>query len=272
MLELTRIERAKLMMADPMWVSQDVKDLIESAALSWQPEALKVDDVFPNLYGFVLFPEPFVVRDVHNKRLAFRAIAWEPIGPDGWIAYDAYDERVHPRDATGVMLSAYSHIDDDDDYPLVASTGVERSELPVMSLCYVTPWSFNGQTPIDMSESGLLDFCKITQVMWRMAQQQVTVHEGNRLPRPERRRAERTGLQSDVVVVRLRHAKLEPEHGSGEPNEVEWSCRWMVKGHWRNQYYPSIKDHRQVWINSHVKGPEDAPLVLKPMRAYEFDR
>lgn len=47
---------------------------------------------------------------------------------------------------------------------------------------------------------------------------------------------------------------------------IEWSHKWLVCGHHRNQYYPSTQEHKLVWISPYVKGPEDKPL--KP-RAYK---
>lgn len=41
----------------------------------------------------------------------------------------------------------------------------------------------------------------------------------------------------------------------------EWRHRWVVRGHWRNHWYPSLKDHRPVWISPYLKGPADAPLL-----------
>jgi hypothetical protein len=45
----------------------------------------------------------------------------------------------------------------------------------------------------------------------------------------------------------------------------------MVRGHWRNQWYPSLNAHRQRWISPYVKGPEDEELVLKD-RVWVWDR
>ncbi len=48
-------------------------------------------------------------------------------------------------------------------------------------------------------------------------------------------------------------------------------CEDSNKGHKPDQWYPSIQDHRQIWIHPYVKGPEGAPFVVKP-RAWEFTR
>jgi hypothetical protein len=44
-----------------------------------------------------------------------------------------------------------------------------------------------------------------------------------------------------------------------------------VRGHWRQQWYPSIQDHRPVWIAPHRKGPEDAPM-LGGEKVYQWSR
>jgi hypothetical protein len=55
----------------------------------------------------------------------------------------------------------------------------------------------------------------------------------------------------------------------GGPHETEdefgreWSHRWVVRGHWREQWYPSEGVHRLIWIEAFVKGPEDRPLIIK---------
>jgi len=41
---------------------------------------------------------------------------------------------------------------------------------------------------------------------------------------------------------------------------------------WRNQWYPSLSQHRQKWISPYVKGPEDKPLVVRPRRVYQWTR
>lgn len=75
-------------------------------------------------------------------------------------------------------------------------------------------------------------------------------------------------LQLAVVrVVELRRKQAKAEH-SGEHDAVDWSHQWIVSGHWRQQWYPSLNANRPRWIMPYVKGPEDKPL--KPPRAKVF--
>ena len=81
------------------------------------------------------------------------------------------------------------------------------------------------------------------------------------LPRQMKRQRARKGLidVSSIQVIRLRQVA---GHHNGVGREVDWSCRWMVSGHWRNQFRPSYKDHYPKWIMPYLKGPEDKPLKL----------
>lgn len=69
-------------------------------------------------------------------------------------------------------------------------------------------------------------------------------------------------LLTSVRYVQLRHAggpskEREKGKGSGQP----YRHRWIVRGHWRNHWYPSRQAHRPIWIDSHVKGPDGAPIL-----------
>jgi hypothetical protein len=69
----------------------------------------------------------------------------------------------------------------------------------------------------------------------------------------------RVNKPDPVKVVTLR--RLRAKHEGGGTREVEWTHRWMVSGHWRNQPY---KDGvRLRYIFPFVKGPEHLPLVVK---------
>lgn len=41
----------------------------------------------------------------------------------------------------------------------------------------------------------------------------------------------------------------------------EYSVRWVVRGHWRRQWYATQNRHIPIWIMDHIAGPDDAPLV-----------
>ncbi|QLJ06804.1 hypothetical protein HZZ00_37895 (plasmid) [Streptomyces sp. NEAU-sy36] len=68
------------------------------------------------------------------------------------------------------------------------------------------------------------------------------------------------GLLTSVRYVRLRHAGAASQVG-GNGGGRAYQHRWIVRGHWRNHWYPSRQSHRPIWIDSHVKGPDGAPIL-----------
>ncbi len=59
-----------------------------------------------------------------------------------------------------------------------------------------------------------------------------------------------------------------PENGIplDEAQKRQWRHQWMVSGHIRNQWYPSIKAHRTIYIPPYAKGPKDLPLLTHAYR------
>lgn len=87
--------------------------------------------------------------------------------------------------------------------------------------------------------------------------------------RAARKRFQRAiGPVSDVTVITLRR---EASTTPSQETDIEWSHRWLVRGHWRNQWYPSIKQHRKRYVPKYIKGPVDKPLIIKT-RVFEFNR
>lgn len=92
-----------------------------------------------------------------------------------------------------------------------------------------------------------------------------TVHHRQSLPRHLRRQIEQeTEWQAlkrqrqDVRIVYLR--RFEPAKTDKEQEVVDWKCRWLVRGHWRQQPYPTEGVVRPKWIHPFVKGPAGKPL------------
>lgn len=78
-----------------------------------------------------------------------------------------------------------------------------------------------------------------------------------------RRRADRLSVDcAPCHVVRLRKEfAADAVDSSGDSHAVDWSHRWVVRGHWRQQFFSSRGGHAPVWIHPHVKGPEDKPFI-----------
>lgn len=68
-------------------------------------------------------------------------------------------------------------------------------------------------------------------------------------------------LLMSVRYVKLRRSGMVTrDAGPGVPRQGP-QYRWIVRGHWRNQWYPSRQANRPIWIDAHMKGPDGAPIL-----------
>lgn len=87
------------------------------------------------------------------------------------------------------------------------------------------------------------------------------------------KRATRSGRVGDVrnvTVLSLRRALGDNEDGSGAGHKV--TLAHLVRGHWRNQWYPSQKQHRAKWIRAHRRGGNAGDEVTARPRIIKVDR
>ena len=275
---LVYIQRQMIQRADPIYVSMDITDLVDHARWSFEPEPLLPGDPFvPS--GFAIFPKPIYTEDApvddkhpgrYKEGIPVRAVSWMPM---------------HTEDLSAgcYWIAFYQHIDDD----FLLANGAERwdDEMRAWMRRYAPllighqfQWSW-GQVPGESAalvydneteEQGSLRAkmqSALMQTFWRIGQQRVPVPE--RVPRGLWRDSKRKGIEHrDVKVMTLRRAR---EKHEVEPSGRTMKVRSITSGHWRNQWYSSIQEHRQIWIFPYMRGPEDAPLI-QPTRAVEFKR
>jgi hypothetical protein len=84
-----------------------------------------------------------------------------------------------------------------------------------------------------------------------------------------KRIAKAIGHEPVVKVIELR-ARDYQQRDESEGTGVEYTCQWLVRGHW-HQYH--TKDGLQPrWVMPYVKGPSDKPLRVAEKVAYEVVR
>ena len=59
----------------------------------------------------------------------------------------------------------------------------------------------------------------------------------------------------EVMLRRLKRKETRDELG------IEYKYQWTVAGHIRSQWYPSTQEHKMIYIEPYLKGPEDAPMM-----------
>jgi hypothetical protein len=129
-------------------------------------------------------------------------------------------------------------------------------------------WKFEDpvSSPIGEPAEKVNDLFSRIFTFWTLIQQRIGLPQKVRMSRAARRRAEREMAFppefGEIRVIALRRVNRHSFDDRDSDSEgVDWSHRWIVGGHWRNQWYPSIDDHRQIWINPYIKGPDDKPFV-----------
>lgn len=221
--------------------------------------------------GFVYFERP-ITYFVENHPV--RAIAWHPM-----------EVRVGNEYKNGVGLYVWREPTPGS----VTYTGEEEVPSTSLVMVYIRGWAYGHTWHVDPDHGvGCEDDCehggeanhptaaafkRMLLTMWRTMSELVWVVASQRQTRRQAERKTSMPNPGQIRVVQLRRADyMAParvDHGDGEARH--YTHRWEVKGHWRNQWYPSERIHKRIWITKYIKGPEGKPLVLKD-RIFKLER
>ena len=80
--------------------------------------------------------------------------------------------------------------------------------------------------------------------------------------------AAKSPIVPEVRFVTLRRMQADRAK-AGAMSDIDWQWQWPVKGHWRNQWFPSEQENKTIWIEDYVKGPIDKPM--KPAQSTIFN-
>lgn len=100
---------------------------------------------------------------------------------------------------------------------------------------------------------------RVMKTIWLLMQQEISATSDATYDRATQRRLARKQVEpARVRIITLRRASTS---STNQEDAREYRHQWIVRGHWRNQYYPSRDVRRPVWIAPHIKGPDGAPLL-----------
>lgn len=241
--------------ADPYYVGKEIEHLLAISSSS-MPELVPTIALVPSQKpGFVWLAQPLELPPTRVQGAitprSLRAFTW------AWV----------PREPTGLFI-----------VPWITISGMPLHPIP---------WSFFEWRSSETQTEAIareMDQAKrvldgsyarrvydICAAFLLFVQQRILSTPHRQVERHARRRVEHEGWTQEplVRVVELRRRERSPlaEHREAD-EEQEWSCQWIVRGHWRQQFYPSKHLNQPIWITPYVKGPEDKPL--KPPRATVF--
>jgi hypothetical protein len=115
----------------------------------------------------------------------------------------------------------------------------------------------DGQFDIRIGSESVVRFVLAS---WLWFKQRVMCPRASEVNRVAKKAAARAAVNLLCNVVVLRRSEASTGVSSVDAVARDYSCQWLVGGHWRQQYYPSTNEHRPIWIEPYVKGPEDKPF------------
>jgi hypothetical protein len=284
---LAAAEATRLREGDLWYVDEDLCALLNAAHPSMPEFAPRPEDL-PSKVGFAVFAEPIAVYQAEEARderlldmVACSGGKWARAtterlyagqAPIVAVSWGPMANRYWPAGGLWMSFYAVSGLHDLDgvigDAKALARA---RSMVPPLSVDNEAGigWRPDG-VPIDGFLLPTPD-APVTTLSWARlvfaafqlaAQANLAEREELPTPRPERRRTQRAGLPPrDVRVARLRRTLTADRDAEDQQTGQEWRHRWVVRGHWRKHWYPSLNDHRPLWIAPYLKGPADAPLI-----------
>ena len=256
--EYQRAEKITLQTAPTYVIADEMLQVAAHAAKSMPIVPLTLTDL-PSPSGFCLFEKPMLVPDVRGKNVSMAGFSWHC--------------AVIPNKAQGVLWVTYSDIQDKDDHYYDASLNNDPTIPRLLPLGHnfeefgkpTQVSDFNKVQGIskDRMLAALVHSRKLPLCIFALMKQTLVKTVPERPDRAARRRLKKAKsplATKTVKVVKLRRiVHREASDGDGQP--VDWSHRWVVNGHWRQQ--PTNDGPKRIWIMPFVKGPEDKPLVLK---------
>jgi hypothetical protein len=233
-----------LSQADTYYISKEIADVLVGSFDTLPNSPL--GDIRPSSpFGWALFERPVVcpVETPHGETWQVQGLAWGPIP----IGYDGSGSALN----ICIFVHDYHHTRPLWDMPCVSMT--------------VWPWidgwdHWESDNDPDSANHKLSDWIsKLTFSFFAFIRQECVSIQHQSASRPIRRHLPPSYSAEPVIkIIQLR--RRSPATNGLEPQSRDYSCRWLVRGHWRNQFYPSSKSHRPRFIPAYVKGPDDKPL------------
>lgn len=242
--------------AELYWVSPEMCDVLISLAPSI-PDCLPQPPVES---AFVVFAKSIPGTDAETGDGIFTsAFLWGQvemfnIGP--CLSMESYAWRDHVAVYSGLPEKLQER------YRQVIPTRLQPtggSEWPYRAM--ISDFSPLGDQGEELMTASMIEDRRLLATFWALCSQKIAIETRVRPSRQVQRQAQRQGRKLDEIrVINLR----EPTRSStAAGSEVEWSHRWIVGRHWRNQWYPSRSEHAPKLIEAYVKGPEDKPLKVR---------
>lgn len=277
--------------AELFYVAANLSTLVHHAAETLTGYDLHPDDL-PARSGFMLFAEP--LRDTGAPDPAgapISLVTWAPMGNSVVIEFwmpTSYAASADLDPVIGFAIPGIARTLYRERHRIPASRRPAQI-LPTHGYLYQRPTAIPFGGPVDVDylaqrvrathahaegedceecrgtgpASGTARLQRLIVATWLLMGQSITAETRLR-PQPAVLGATSAPPPlTEVRYVELRTIKRPPNQdprGQSGAGRV-YRHSWLVRGHWRRQWYPSRGEHRPVWINPHLAGPDGAPLI-----------
>jgi len=263
--------------AEPFYWSPDMCDMLEGLAGGIPDWTLRLTDLVSQ-YGFAWFSKPvdigadMFLQGGKRARVPLAGYLWGMIRHvndssfgDGVVVSDAEVPEGAPT-RWWVIYSPIAMLNGEPRYCGGSSWEVGESLSALMDA--------SKDDKDDPEWPWMCAMGKCFATMMALMEQRIISAEHVPLSRTERKLLDREGWYGnrDVRVVKLRRVNPSGKPAEDGEKAYELTCQFVVRSHWRNQYYPSTNEHRPKLILPYIKGPEGAPMLPIRPRAFEVVR
>lgn len=224
--------------ADLWWVAKPMA-ILASHAKETLPETQTLADNRPSLAGIVIFEGGTGITT-----------EWLD-APKHAIKMNAFGQKIYPQVEIVGLVWAQDVL-----------LGLTDSQI-------VPPIDSSDKAfVVAISPSAQAHLEKLLMTTWLLAEQpHIGVshpHRGENLGRLGKPHHE-----GEIRVIKLRETPTHPDPWEKEPVKKgkKWAMKYrtVVSGHWRNQPYgPGLASTRPIYIEPYLKGPSDAPIIIRP--------
>lgn len=258
--ELLRRAEGWLMRAEPFYVSPAIGTLLESAAASLPRISVRQEDP-PAREGWVYFDGGIALPTTPQFDAYIKA-RQQMTGAERLAVTPRYAGMYWAVEASGIVTIFYAS---EDSY--------WGGPVPLQVKCWDWGVDWEPQPGDEDIDPMLRRLFGVMLTFFTFVKQRLLSASARGVTnRGARRRLAKVIEHEPIVRVVALRARDYEQHDGSHPREVEWSCQWLVRGHWRQHYYPVSGEHRPLWIEPHIKGPSDKPLRVAEKVAYEVVR
>lgn len=262
------------------------------------------EPMLPSPQGFVWFDSPLVFRGGRGNVVSTRAASWGVL-PIRFVPHDVKTDRpIHSRviDGMGVRILLWTLAGDPSHYECPEDLLLSIGDLQfdhIMVIPFGERFPAAGRrlpeghmlpdedkgidfTAVDSEGVEIQSSLHYMNVIWQLMNSEIAASVRHAPDRLTAKRVLRSIKHGEVNVITLRRTRQVKDDLDFDTGDVDWTCRWLVQGHWRHVGSYSCVHHaatpdrsvpgeivycykckgRLAWVKAYIKGPDGKPLKM----------